>query len=750
MATLADYYIQIVPSAEGISGQLSSIMDGEASAAGSSAAGAFGTSFGGALATVGKVGVASFGLFTAAVGAGSVALTKGIKDVASYGDTIDKTSQKVGMTADAYQKWDYVMNLAGTSMQECSMGMKTLTNKIDDAKNGGEAAQEMFAQLGLSMDDLNSMSREDVWSATIQGMQQLEDSTERAALANDLFGRSGQNMTPLFNMTNEELNEAIENTEKYGMVMSDEAVKASAAFQDSLTTLQGAFGGLKNNLMADFLPGVTTVMDGLTEIFAGDSDKGLGMVKEGVKAFTDNLSELIPQLTEIGGSILDALITSLSENSSTLLTTGADVIIQLAHSITENLPALASAAGDVMLQLGEAFVELAPNLLDTGLVILENLLNGIGENLDTIIPMVTEVILQITSTLIGHIDELVAAGLTIFMGLVDGLIQAIPMIIEQIPVLLESIITEMNNSLGMIAEAGVTLFSSLVQALPDIIDAITQALPEIIDCIIDYYTNGGLEQTIQAYMILMTSMVQALPEIIKTLNAAIPQIILSIVTAIGNRKGDISNAGKNLLISIGDKISFVGNDLKTKVGNLVRDMGNKIKEGVNDFISIGEDLITGLWNGINNKWDWILGKVSDLGNAIVKKAKSIFQEHSPSKVFYDIGDNLGIGLGLGWEASMEKVNREINDDLDYEGNITLSTQLDDTAATQITKAATEYASNIPKSNELSLDGMSFNIYETVTLDGTAIKDDVATYTIRRIGNEMRAVRTSRGGRYSVL
>ena len=252
MATLADYYIQIVPSAEGISGKLGSIMDSEASTAGQKAGNTFGSSFGSVLGTVGKVGAASFGLFTAAVGAGSMALKNGISEVAAYGDAVDKTSQKVGMSAESYQRWDYVMNLAGTSMQNCSMGMKTLTNQIDNAKTGSADAQAKFEALGVSMEDLQTMSREDIWGKVISGMQNMGDSTERAALANDLFGRSGQEMTPLFNMTNEQLNEAVDNFDKYNMALSDDGVKAAAAYQDSLTTLQGAISGLKNNMLADF------------------------------------------------------------------------------------------------------------------------------------------------------------------------------------------------------------------------------------------------------------------------------------------------------------------------------------------------------------------------------------------------------------------------------------------------------------------------------------------------------------------
>ncbi|MBQ1571656.1 MAG: hypothetical protein IIZ78_11065, partial [Clostridiales bacterium] len=101
--TIADAYVQIIPSAEGISGQLTSIMSGEASSAGSAASGSFGTSFSSGLGTVAKVGAASFGVFTAAVGAGTTALASGISSLADYTDHIDKQSQKMNMSSTEYQ-----------------------------------------------------------------------------------------------------------------------------------------------------------------------------------------------------------------------------------------------------------------------------------------------------------------------------------------------------------------------------------------------------------------------------------------------------------------------------------------------------------------------------------------------------------------------------------------------------------------------------------------------------------------------
>ena len=162
-------------------------------------------------------------------------MINGATATAQYGDEIDKTSQKIGFGTEAYQKWDYAMQIAGTSMKDCSIGLKTMTNKIDDALNGSSNAIGMFEKLGISVDDLKGKTREDIFGMVVSGLQNTTDELTKAAIANDVFGRSGQELMPLFNETTENTQKLLEEAEKYGMVMSESAVKNSANFNDSLT-----------------------------------------------------------------------------------------------------------------------------------------------------------------------------------------------------------------------------------------------------------------------------------------------------------------------------------------------------------------------------------------------------------------------------------------------------------------------------------------------------------------------------------
>lgn len=213
-------------------------------------------------------------------GAGAAAF-KAADSASKNLDTIDKMSQKLGMTAQAYQEWDYVLKISGADIQSLSSGMKTLTNKFDDAKAGSEGAVKSFERIGLSMEDIKDMSREDLFSTVIYAFQDMGDTAERAALANELLGRSGTELAPLFNTTSEETKNLIQQVNDLGGVMSDEAVKNGAAFQDSLTSLKTAFSGASNSLMAELVPAITSLMDKIAAFVAdGGLDKIIKTMKD--------------------------------------------------------------------------------------------------------------------------------------------------------------------------------------------------------------------------------------------------------------------------------------------------------------------------------------------------------------------------------------------------------------------------------------------------------------------------------------
>lgn len=74
---------------------------------------------------------------------------------------------------------------------------------------------------------------------------------------------------------------------------------------------------------------------------------------------------------------------------------------------------------------------------------------------------------------------------------------------------------------------------------------------------------------------------------------------------------------------------------------------------------IGENIVTGIWDGITSAWDWLIETITGFCDSFVQGFKDAFGIHSPSTVFAEIGGFLIEGLWSGidglWDSIVEKI-----------------------------------------------------------------------------------------------
>lgn len=304
-------------------------------------------------------GAAKFAAGAAAsIAAAGTAVFKFADNVASVGDTIDKQSQKLGISAKAYQEWDAVLGHCGASIDSLKGGMKTLTKAVADASNDQVAA---FQAVGLSMDQVKSMSTEDVFAAVVTGLQGMEEGAERTNIATTLLGKSAQELGPLLNTSAEDTAAMKQAVNELGGVMSDEAVAASASFKDALQDLTTIGTGFKNALGAQVLPYVTEAMTALTDGFRSGGIAGMATAAvDIVSDFAGKLVQEIPQLATSATQMLTGLASYLENNADKIVAAGGQLVVNLVTALVDNLPQIALAAAKLVVALAKALIENAP------------------------------------------------------------------------------------------------------------------------------------------------------------------------------------------------------------------------------------------------------------------------------------------------------------------------------------------------------------------------------------------------------
>lgn len=200
--------------------------------------------------------------FIGLVGSGGI-LTMGIAKVTDFADHIDKMSQKIGMSTDEYQKWNYIMSINGGNIDSLGMGFKTLTTQIVSANKGNKEAVANFKRLGIRLKDTkgNLRSTEDVFTDVVSGLQNMTNSTEKAYIGQKLFGRSFLEMKPLLNQNADAMAKLVKQFEKYGMKLSKKEIQNAVEFKDTWTTFTMFLQAQTNKALTNLLPKLQEILN---------------------------------------------------------------------------------------------------------------------------------------------------------------------------------------------------------------------------------------------------------------------------------------------------------------------------------------------------------------------------------------------------------------------------------------------------------------------------------------------------------
>ena len=418
---LAKAYVQIVPSADGITDSMTAVLEPEASRAGQQAGAQFSGGFSGGISSAVQMGVGAIGTVVSAVGSATGAFIDGVGSVSEYGNNIDKMAQKMGMSIESYQEWDAVMQHSGASMEAMKSSMKTLAN-------AAESGSEAFTQLGISQEEIANMSQEQLFERTISALQNVEDSTQRTYLAGKVLGRGATELGALLNTSAEDTQAMRDRVRELGGVMSEDAVKAAAAYQDSLQDMQTAMAGFGRGLVADFLGPFTEIMDGITTIFSGDAEGGVGKIVTGISDIGTAIVNGVPELAAHASELVAGVIGAIAEGMPEFIAQGTEMVANAATGFIEGLPEMITSAGELVTQVINYLMENGPQMLEQGVNMVTQIAGGIVQNLPAIVTAIASVIVQILASIGEHLPEILQKGIELLGQLLAGIVEAIPKI----------------------------------------------------------------------------------------------------------------------------------------------------------------------------------------------------------------------------------------------------------------------------------------------------------------------------------
>jgi hypothetical protein len=197
-----------------------------------------------------KVGIALGALGGSIVGSFGLAFASFTKT----GDALQKMSLRTGISVESLQELGHVAKLSDATLEDMQNSVKRLQTSITLASEGNSQYGATFKKIGLNIKDVKGLNPEEQFMRTAAAIAEIENPTERAARAVELFGKSGTALLPMLSQGAEGIEKLREESHKYTHVISRTTADMSAQFQDSLTDIVAGLKGIRDGAMEVFLP----------------------------------------------------------------------------------------------------------------------------------------------------------------------------------------------------------------------------------------------------------------------------------------------------------------------------------------------------------------------------------------------------------------------------------------------------------------------------------------------------------------
>lgn len=162
-------------------------------------------------------------------------------------DKVTDSARGLGVGAKELQSLAYAADLSGVSFESLETLIKKMGMSLGDAVNGSSSAKSAFNELGLSLDNLKSLSVPEQMDAIVTALGQVDDKTKQNSLAFAVFGKS---MTDALSLARDGFSQNLGEFDKLGLALTDTQRTAVDAFGDSQNRLSAIWQGFAQKITA--------------------------------------------------------------------------------------------------------------------------------------------------------------------------------------------------------------------------------------------------------------------------------------------------------------------------------------------------------------------------------------------------------------------------------------------------------------------------------------------------------------------
>ena len=502
MATeLGKAYVQIVPSAKGISGSISKELQGESQSAGKSAGGSIVSAMKGvfAAAAIGKALVSTIqagGALQQSLGGIETLFKDNADTVKKYAQEAYKTT---GLGANAYMESvtgfsaSLLQSLGGDTAKAAEVANMAMIDMADNSNKMGTSMESIqtayggFAKQNYTMLDNLKLG----YGGT---------KTEMERLLADAQEFSGVD----YNIDNlNDVYEAIHVIQQEMDITGTTALEAEQTIAGSFSSMKAAFENTLGSLALgeNIGPSLKGLAQSVSTFLFGNLFPMIGTILASLpSALMVFIQAMVPAIIEMGGKLLTSLtegvgngfpemldkINELIQNIGTwikesfpeFLKNGVDAILNLANGVMDAAPTVLTNIGSILTNVFSALLAALPTIVENGFKLIAGLAKGLLDNLPAVMLSIIQILKNLLGKIIEHLPELLKTGVKLIVSLAAGLVQAIPNVVGKIPQIISAIVKAITGLVGMLIGAGKDLMLGLAKGIGDSIGAVIEKAKE--------------------------------------------------------------------------------------------------------------------------------------------------------------------------------------------------------------------------------------------------------------------------------
>lgn len=358
-----------------------------------------------------------------------------VKDSAAAADEINTLAIKTGLSTDTIQKFQYAADVIDVPLDTLTGSLSKLTKTMNTARAGTGKAAENFKSLGISVTDESGALRdnEEVFKEIIEALGNIDNETERDAMAMELLGKSAQDLNPLILGGADALEELGNKAEEAGLILSGDELNSLNSIQDALDEMSKTLEAAGMTLVSTFAEPLSNAIETL-----------LGYVQRLTKAFREGgfqgLADEISSVTEELVGFLTDHVDEMGKFAEEVLTAFIDMFVL-------NLPDLIPAAVSLLTTLGGAIIDHLDELIDAAFQIVSSLADELLKE--------------------DNIRKIIDAGVDLLVAIVSNTAEIITQIADKLPEIIDGIKASLTDekNIEKMKEAGKKLAKALLQGL---------------------------------------------------------------------------------------------------------------------------------------------------------------------------------------------------------------------------------------------------------------------------------------------